>query len=165
MSPSSLFYIKFTLIFTLLLNSCGYELRTYSNSLSNKSFEFDAKGSFLNLEMENQLNLKGYLNPSYDSQSTISIKILNHVVNRYVGSAGPGATTTQVRLDYKILYSLKINGARETQHTFEDISYIDFNQSDLLAFEREEEITKEDFIRKAIRNMEFVISANLNEIK
>ena len=45
------------------------------------------------------------------------------------------------------------------------MSYIDFNQSDLLAFEREEEITKEDFIRKAIRNMEFVISANLNEIK
>ena len=165
MRPFSFAYLNFVLILSLILSACGFELRNYANSLDNQTISLDANNSFLNLEMENQLNLKGYLNPSYDSQSTISIKILNHVVNRYVGSAGPGATTTQVRLDYKILYSLKINGARETQHTFEDKSYIDFNQSDLLAFEREEEITKEDFIRKAIRNMEFVISANLNEIK
>ena len=102
MSPSSLFYIKFTLIFTLLLNSCGYELRTYSNSLSNKSFEFDAKSSFLNLEMENQLNSKGYFDSSVNPKTKISIKVLDHVVERYVGSTGSGALTTQVRLDYKI---------------------------------------------------------------
>ena len=165
MSPSSLFYIKFTLIFTLLLNSCGYELRTYSNSLSNKSFEFDAKSSFLNLEMENQLNSKGYFDSSVTPKTKISIKVLDHVVERYVGSTGSGALTTQVRLDYKILYNLKINEAKEIQHIFEDKSYIDFNQSDLLAFDKEEEITKEDFIRKAIRNMEFIISAQFNEIK
>ena len=107
MRPLSFAYLNFVLILSLILSACGFELRNYANSLDNQTISLDANNSFLNLEMENQLNLKGYLNPSYDSQSTISIKILNHVVNRYVGSAGPGATTTQVRLDYKILYSLK----------------------------------------------------------
>ncbi|MDG2019418.1 MAG: hypothetical protein P8J48_00800 [SAR86 cluster bacterium] len=115
--------------------------------------------------MENQLNSKGYFDSSVNPKTKISIKVLDHVVERYVGSTGSGALTTQVRLDYKILYNLKINEAKEIQHIFEDKSYIDFNQSDLLAFDKEEEITKEDFIRKAIRNMEFVISAQFNEIK
>ena len=49
------------LALVLLFSSCGYELRTYSKSLSNQVINFDAKDSQLNLELENQLASKNNL--------------------------------------------------------------------------------------------------------
>ena len=48
--------IKLLLTLVLIVNSCGYELRNYSTSLSNQVINYDAKKSELNLELENQLN-------------------------------------------------------------------------------------------------------------
>ena len=48
---------------------------------------------------------------------------------------------------------------------FEDSSFVDFNQSNLLAFEEEIQSVTKTFIAKAIRNIEFIASAQLNEIK
>ena len=50
-------------------------------------------------------------------------------------------------------------------HIFEDSSFIDFNQSNLLAFEEEIQSVTKTFIAKAIRNIEFIASTHLNEIK
>ena len=50
-------------------------------------------------------------------------------------------------------------------HIFEDSSFIDFNQSNLLAFEEEIQSVTKTFIAKAIRNIEFIASTQLNEIK
>ena len=43
--------------------------------------------------------------------------------------------------------------------------FVDFNQSDLLAFEGEVEALKGIFIVRALKNMEFFLSTQLNEIK
>lgn len=90
---------------------------------------------------------------------------MQHDIKRFVGSSGSGARTTQVRLDYKIIYTVEINSKTQKEYLFEDTRYIDFNQSDLLAFEAEEEISTQDFIGKSIRNMEFILSSLLNETK
>ena len=48
---------------------------------------------------------------------------------------------------------------------FEDSSFIDFNQSNLLAYEEEIQSVTKTFIAKAIRNIEFIASTQINEIK
>ena len=80
------------------------------------------------------------------------------------GSTGKGARTTQVRLDYKLVYEIEKNDNTYKQ-TYEDMSFVDFNQSDLLAFEGEVEALKAIFIARALKNMEFFLSTQLNEIK
>ena len=52
--------IKLMLTLVLIVNSCGYELRNHSKSLSNEVLNYDAKKSELNLELENQLILLNY---------------------------------------------------------------------------------------------------------
>lgn len=165
MKVSSFIYLKSIFAITFLLSSCGYELRTYSNSLDNQAIQLVASDSTLNIELENQLRLGRNLITSQNSKSAISIKVLQHDIKRFVGSSGSGARTTQVRLDYKIIYTVEINSKAQKEYLFEDTRYIDFNQSDLLAFEAEEEISTQDFIGKSIRNMEFILSSLLNETK
>ena len=96
--------------------------------------------------------------------SDLKIKILDHSIDKYVGSTGIGARTTQVRLDYKLVYENEKNDNTYKQ-TYEDMSFVDFNQSDLLAFEGEVEALKAIFIARALKNMEFFLSTQLNEIK
>ena len=156
--------IKLLLTLVLIINSCGYELRNHSTSLSNQVLNYDAKKSELNLELENQLNSKNYVlsrNADFDSR----LKIISHSIEKFVGSTGQGARTTQVRLDYKLKYEIGINGDNLIMHIFEDSSFIDFNQSNLLAFEEEIQSVTKNFIAKAIRNIEFIASTQLNEIK
>ena len=156
--------IKLLLTLVLIINSCGYELRNHSTSLSNQVLNYDAKKSELNLELENQLNSKNYVlsrNADFDSR----LKIISHSIEKFVGSTGQGARTTQVRLDYKLKYEIGINGDNLIMHIFEDSSFIDFNQSNLLAFEEEIQSVTKTFIAKAIRNIEFIASTQLNEIK
>jgi len=156
--------IKLLLTLVLIINSCGYELRNHSTSLSNQVLNYDAKKSELNLELENQLNSKNYVlsrNADFDSR----LKIISHSIEKFVGSTGQGSRTTQVRLDYKLKYEIGINGDNLIMHIFEDSSFIDFNQSNLLAFEEEIQSVTKTFIAKAIRNIEFIASTQLNEIK
>mgnify|MGYP001355789271 CR=1 FL=1 len=156
--------IKLLLTLVLIINSCGYELRNHSTSLSNQVLNYDAKKSELNLELENQLNSKNYVlsrNADFDSR----LKIISHSIEKFVGSTGQGARTTQVRLDYKLKYEIGIDGDNLIMHIFEDSSFIDFNQSNLLAFEEEIQSVTKNFIAKAIRNIEFIASTQLNEIK
>ena len=155
--------IKFLLILILIINSCGYELRNYSTSLSNQVINYEAKKSELNLELENQLNSKNYvLSRNADSDSWL--KIISHSIEKFVGSTGQGARTTQVRLDYKLKYQIENDGSKSIMHIFEDSSFIDFNQSNLLAFEEEIQSVTKTFIAKAIRNIEFITFTQLNEI-
>ena len=77
---------------------------------------------------------------------------------------GGGARTTQVRFEYKIVYEILSEGMKiPVLINYEDSSYVDFNQSDLLAFEEESASVKESFVRKAIRNLEFKVVSYLNE--
>ena len=156
--------IKLILTLVFIVYSCGYELRNYSTSLSNQVINYEAKKSELNLELENQLNSKNYvLSRNADSESRL--KIISHSIEKFVGSTGQGARTTQVRLDYKLKYQIGNDGDNLIMHIFEDSSFIDFNQSNLLAFEEEIQSVTKTFIAKAIRNIEFIASTQLNEIK
>jgi outer membrane lipopolysaccharide assembly protein LptE/RlpB len=156
--------IKLLLTLVFIANSCGYELRNYSTSLSNQVINYDAKKSELNLELENQLNSKNYV-LSRNADSDSRLKIISHSIEQFVGSTGQGARTTQVRLDYKLKYQIGNDGGNLIMHIFEDSSFIDFNQSNLLAFEEEIQSVTKTFIAKAIRNIEFIASTQLNEIK
>ena len=156
--------IKLILTLVFIVNSCGYELRNYSTSLSNQVINYDAKKSELNLELENQLNSRNYvLSRNVDSESRL--KIISHSIEKFVGSTGQGARTTQVRLDYKLKYQIGNDGSNLIMYIFEDSSFIDFNQSNLLAFEEEIHSVTKTFIAKAIRNIEFISSTKSNEIK
>ena len=156
--------IKLLLTLVLIINSCGYELRNYSTSLSNQVVNYDAKKSELNLELENQLNSRNYvLSRNVDSESRL--KIISHSIEKFVGSTGQGARTTQVRLDYKLKYQIGHDDGNLRMHLFEDSSFIDFNQSNLLAFEEEIQSVTKTFIARAIRNIEFIASTKSNEIK
>ena len=156
--------IKLLLTLVFIVNSCGYELRNYSTSLSNQVINYDAKKSELNLELENQLNSKNYV-LSRNADSDSRLKIISHSIEQFVGSTGQGARTTQVRLDYKLKYQIENDGGNSIMHIFEDSSFIDFNQSNLLAFEEEIQSVTKTFIAKGIRNIEFIASTQLNEIK
>tara|TARA_B000000477_G_C6079968_1_gene222707 strand:+ start:905 stop:1399 length:495 start_codon:yes stop_codon:yes gene_type:complete len=156
--------IKLLLTLVLIINSCGYELRNYSTSLSNQVVNYDAKKSELNLELENQLNSRNYV-LSRNADTDLQLKIISHSIEKFVGSTGQGARTTQVRLDYKLKYQIGNDGGSLIMHIFEDSSFIDFNQSNLLAFEEEIHSVTKTFIEKAIRNIEFIASTQLNESK
>ena len=132
--------------------------------MSNQVINYDAKKSELNLELENQLNSKNYV-LSRNADSDSRLKIISHSIEQFVGSTGQGARTTQVRLDYKLKYQIGNDGGNLIMHIFEDSSFIDFNQSNLLAFEEEIQSVTKTFIAKAIRNIEFIASTQLNEIK
>ena len=156
--------IKLLLTLVFIVNSCGYELRNNSTILSNQVLNYDAKKSELNLELENQLISKNYV-LSRNADSNSRLKIISHSIEKFVGSTGQGARTTQVRLDYKLKYQIGNDGGNLIMHIFEDSSFIDFNQSNLLAFEEEIQSVTKAFIAKAIRNIEFIASTQLNEIK
>ena len=162
----SFFFRKFffLLMTCFILNSCGYELRSVTK-LSNFNFDLKADETDLNLQLKDRLKeIKIVPNVSQDVPQ-IKITILNHSIERFVGSIGRAARTTQVRLDYKLSYQLKINDEPPRIEIFEDSSYIDFNQADLLSFEDEIKLVTKVFINKALRNLEFKIIRNLNEVK
>jgi len=162
----SFFFRKFLflLMTCFILNSCGYELRSVTK-LSNFNFDLKADETDLNLQLKDRLKeIKIVPNVSQDIPQ-IKITILNHSTERFVGSIGRAARTTQVRLDYKLSYQLEINDEPPRIEIFEDSSYIDFNQADLLSFEDEIELMTRVFINKALRNLEFKIFRSLNEAK
>ncbi len=162
----SFFFRKFLflLMTCFILNSCGYELRSVTK-LSNFNFDLKADETDLNLQLKDRLKeIKTVPNVSQDVPQ-IKITILNHSTERFVGSIGRAARTTQVRLDYKLSYQLEINDEPPRIEIFEDSSYIDFNQADLLSFEDEIELMTRVFINKALRNLEFKIFRSLNEAK
>ena len=61
----------------------------------------------LDLQLEDRLKEKIFSNASQDVPQ-IKITIFNHSIERFVGSIGRAARTTQVRLDYKLSYQLKL---------------------------------------------------------
>ena len=156
--------LKILLFLSLFLNSCGYELRTHSPDLFSQTVHFEADNSNLNLDLKNKLKEMNNVLRANSKDSDLKIKILDHSIDKYVGSTGIGARTTQVRLDYKLVYEIEKNDNTYKQ-TYEDMSFVDFNQSDLLAFEGEVEALKAIFIARALKNMEFFLSTQLNEIK
>ena len=97
MKISSFIYLK-SIFAIILLSSCGYELRTYSNSLDNQAIQLIASDSTLNIELENQLRLGRNLITSQDSKSAISIKVLQHDIKRFVGSSGSGARLSLIHI-------------------------------------------------------------------
>ena len=153
------------LVLFLFLSSCGYELRSFSQNLSNQIINFQAKDSQLNHSLEDQLVLRNnsiFLN---NNEADLWLEIISHSVKKFVGAVGAGARTTQVRLDYELVYKIGKNIDNSKLYTFKESSFIDFDQSDLLAFERESDVVIENLITKGLRNMEFMLSTQSNEIK
>ena len=132
---------------------------------SNFNFDLKADETDLNLQLKDRLKEKKNFSNASQDVPQIKITILNHSIERFVGSIGRAARTTQVRLDYKLSYQLEINDEPPRIEIFEDSSYIDFNQADLLSFEDEIELMTRVFINKALRNLEFKIFRSLNEAK
>ena len=147
----------------LIIYGCGYELRTQSKLLSGIKIDLITTDSELDQELGRQLSLSNIV-ISEEAQSDLVLEIKDHKMERYVGSVGAGARTTQVRLDYYIDYEVTINSKKFTNQ-FNDSKFIDFNQSNILAFEEEIKITKENFIERAIKNMEFLLASRRNEIE
>ncbi len=152
-------------VFFIFLNGCGYELRSQSKILSNQTIELISKDSELNKELERQLKLMNNNLQKISIEPDLVLKITDHKIERYVGSIGLGARTTQVRLDYLIKYEATTDDLDQINNEFSDSRYIDFNQSNLLAFEEEAEITSENFVKRALKNMEFFLASQNNEIK
>ncbi len=153
----------FFILFVFIINACGYELRTQSEVLSNKLIDFIATDSELNLELERQLNLLNNNLEPKDSKYDLALQIREHKIEKFVGSIGSGARTTQVRLDYSIVYEVTKKNSKKFINQFNDSKFIDFNQSNILAFEKEIEITSENFIRRALKNMEFLLASQKYE--
>ncbi|MFL2693200.1 MAG: hypothetical protein ACJ0G1_05785 [Gammaproteobacteria bacterium] len=152
-------------VFFIFLNGCGYELRSQSKILSNQTIELISQDSELNKELERQLKLMNNNLQKISIEPDLVLKITDHKIERYVGSIGLGARTTQVRLDYLIKYEATTDDLDQINNEFSDSRYIDFNQSNLLAFEKEVEITSENFVKRALKNMEFFLASQNNEIK
>jgi len=149
-------------LMTLLIYGCGYELRTQSELLSGKQINLIVSDSELDQEIGRQLSLLNNI-ISEEAKSDLVLEIREHKIERFVGSVGAGARTTQVRLDYSIEYELIKKNSKKIISQFNDSKFIDFNQSNILAFEREIEISKENFIKRALKNMEFLLASQNNE--
>tara|TARA_B100000927_G_C16422122_1_gene451805 strand:- start:385 stop:882 length:498 start_codon:yes stop_codon:yes gene_type:complete len=150
-------------IVSFLLFSCGYELRTHSKFLNNQTINFAADFSVLNELLELELLSVNDNLITKNSDAVILLKILNHSLEEFVGSTGYGARTTQVRLDYKLEYEIIKNKKDKTTFVYEDSTFVDFNQSDLLSFKDEIDIARQMFISKGVRNIEFILSNETNE--
>ena len=157
-------YLKklIVLAIALIIYGCGYELRTQSKLLSGIKIDLITTDSELDQELGRQLSLSNIV-ISEEAQSDLVLEIKEHKIDRYVGSVGSGARTTQVRLDYFIDYEVTIKNSKKFINQFNDSKFIDFNQSNILAFEEEIKISKENFIERAIKNMEFLLASQNNE--
>ena len=158
-------YFGLFLILILFFSSCGYELRSFSQNLSNQVIDYQAKDSQLNQKLKDQLALRNNTTASNNNEADLWLEIISHSVKKFVGAVGAGARTTQVRLDYELVYKIGKNIDNSKLYTFKESSFIDFDQSDLLAFERESDVVIENLITKGLRNMEFMLSTQSNEIK
>ena len=152
-------------LISLLTYSCGYELRTNSRLLSDQTIQLDASSSEMNELLEDLLLSENNRLISTDSQSDITLKIVNHSLEQFVGSIGYGARTTQVRLDYNLEYKIIKNKKNISSHDYQDSTFIDFNQSDLLSFNNEVNMAKQIFISKGLKNIEFILSSRFNATK
>ena len=158
-------YFGLFLILILFFSSCGYELRSFSQNLSNQVIDYQAKDSQLNQKLKGQLALRNNTTALNNNEADLWLEIISHSVKKFVGAVGAGARTTQVRLDYELVYKIGKNIDNSKLYTFKESSFIDFDQSDLLAFERESDVVIENLITKGLRNMEFMLSTQSNEIK
>tara|TARA_B100000401_G_scaffold178428_1_gene119883 strand:+ start:171 stop:665 length:495 start_codon:yes stop_codon:yes gene_type:complete len=149
-----------------LLSSCGYTLKESSNALTQKNIIVLANNSNLNLELISQLRAKGNKISRVENMSEdhdLKIKIKEHQINKFSGATGFGARTTQARLDYMNSYEIVTKDNKVIENTFNSTSYLNFNQSDLLAMEKEEMVIVKSFINDSIKNIEFLLSLNKNE--
>ena len=159
-------FFSFLLISVFLLSSCGYSLRENSNELSQKNLIVLSDNSDLNFELIYQLKNKGntiFRVEDANNDKNLTIKIKLHELKKFSGALGAGARTTQARLSYTISYELISKSKTIKENTFTSQNYLSFNQSDLLAMEREEKILLKNFIKDAIKNMEFQLALNSNE--
>ena len=76
----------------------------YSSSLSGQAVHFEGDNSDLNLDLKNKLMEMNNVLRANGNYS--KIKILDHSIIS-MGSTGIGARTTQVRLDYKLVYEIE----------------------------------------------------------
>ena len=157
---------SYLFISLILLSACGYSLRDSSNILTQKNLIVLSDNSNLNLELITQLKAKGNrvsrienMNQDHD----LMIKIKKHQINKFSGATGSGARTTQARLDYINTYEIVTKENKTFDNTFNSTSYLSFNQSDLLAMEKEEMIIVKGFINDGIKNIELHLSLNKNE--
>ena len=149
----------------ILLSSCGYSLKDTSNTLTQKNIIVLADNSNLNLELISQLRAKGNKISRIENKSEdhdFMIKIKEHRIKKYSGATGSGARTTQARLDYRNSYEIFTKDNVIIENTFNSTSYLNFNQSDLLAMEKEERVIIKNFIKDGIKNIEFLLSLNEN---
>ena len=80
MKRSSPLTLKVLLFLSLFLNSCGYELRTYSSGLSSQTVHFEGDNSDLNLDLKNKLKEMNNVLRDNGKDSDLKIKKGRHPV-------------------------------------------------------------------------------------
>ena len=166
MKFSQKFFFSCLFITLFLLSSCGYSLRESSGELFQQDLVLISDNSDLNLELISQLKAKGnkiFRAKNIENENGLIIRIKFHELNKFSGAIGAGARTTQARLDYAISYELSSKKKIIIEHIYESTKYLSFNQSDLLAMEKEEMIIVKGFINDGIKNIELHLSLNKNE--
>ena len=156
------FICYYLFIALFLLSSCGYSLRESSSAISQQDLVLISDNSELNLELISQLkakNNKVFRTKNVENENGIIIRIKFHELNKFSGAIGAGARTTQARLDYAISYELSSKKEIIIENIYESTKYLSFNQSDLLAMEREEKILVKSFINDGIKNIEFLLAS------
>ncbi|HJL95823.1 MAG TPA: hypothetical protein QF379_02375 [SAR86 cluster bacterium] len=150
--------------FILILSSCGYGLRTELSNFNNKEILFIANNSDLNLKLVKELELlNNNINKNSKQKSDLTLKIITHKIEKYSGSLGEGARTTSLRMDYYISYEISDYSNTNIESSFKTTRYLDFNQSDILAMNNEENIVSNNFVKEAVKHMEFVMASNKYE--
>ena len=75
MKRSSPLTLKVLLFLSFFLNSCGYELRTYSSGLSSQTVHFEGDNSDLNLDLKNTLKEMNNVLRANGKDSDLKIKM------------------------------------------------------------------------------------------
>ena len=81
-------YFGLFLILILFFSSCGYELRSFSQNLSNQVIDYQAKDSQLNQKLKDQLALRNNTTALNNNEADLWLEITSHSVKKFVGAVG-----------------------------------------------------------------------------
>ncbi len=156
------------LIISFFLAGCDYKLRSSYQGLNNLVVSIYFTENDMNQEFVNTLKRESGLKKLYlnkQSEDTdIEMRILKHTVTRYSSALGAGARTKEARLEYFLRIDLTPRIKKDNfLLEFKDNSYYSFDESRILAIEEIENRLRENFIKNALKRINFSLLNLSNE--
>jgi len=151
------------LLISVFFSGCGYSLKSESSYFDSKSISIASDASSLNISFKEELlTLNNSIISSKEieqKQADLIIIIQEHRISKYIAAKGLGSRTREVRLDYHLSFELKnTETGNKNLHTLEDVKYITFNESQILAYESAEAMASKAFIKYALKRIEMLAS-------